>query len=125
MDNTRQQKVARHIQKELSDVFLREGRAYYGNVMVSITLVRISPDLSVAKVYLSIFGTDKKKEVIAALDENKSKIRYYLGQRLKNQSRVVPELIFYVDDSVDYYENIDNLLKGIRKDEEEKGKKEE
>lgn len=110
-ESTRQQKYSRQIQKELSEVFLREGSWIYGKIMVSITVVRMSPDLSVAKIYLSIFGTDDKKGVIAKLDEAKGKIRHALGQRMKGQARVVPELIFYLDDSVDYFENIDRLLK--------------
>jgi len=113
MESTRQQKVARLIQKELSNVFTREGSNIYGRIMVSVTVVRMSPDLSVAKVYLSIFGTDKKKDVVTALDEHKGKLRYLLGQSMKGQMRVVPELIFYIDDSVDYYEKIDTLLKKL------------
>lgn len=118
MESTRQQKVARLIQKELSNIFIREGSLIYGRNMVSVTVVRMSPDLSVAKIYLSIFITGenadkKKKEVIKSLDEHKSKLRFLLGQSMKGQMRVVPELIFYVDDSVDYYQKIDNILKKV------------
>jgi ribosome-binding factor A len=115
MESTRQQKVARLIQKELSNILIREGVNIYGRIMVSVTVVRMSPDLSVAKLYLSIFGTDKKKDVIKALDEAKGKLRYMLGQSMKGQMRVVPELIFYIDDSVDYFQKIDTLLKNLDK----------
>jgi ribosome-binding factor A len=115
MESTRQQKVARLIQKELSNILIREGVNIYGRIMVSVTVVRMSPDLSVAKLYLSIFGTDKKKDVIKALDEAKGKLRYMLGQSMKVQMRVVPELIFYIDDSVDYFQKIDTLLKNLDK----------
>lgn len=119
MESTRQLKVARLLQKELGTLFIREGSWLYGRVMVSVTVVRVSPDLSVAKVYLSIFGTENKKEVIQSLDEHKPKIRYMLGQRMKGQMRVVPELIFYIDDSVDYFQKIDSLLKDLNPGEDE------
>lgn len=118
MESTRQQKVSRLIQKELASIFIKEGKGIYGNAMVSVTIVRMSTDLSVAKVYLSIFsgsmaGDGYKKEVVKALDEHKSKLRYLLGQSMKRQMRIVPELIFYVDDSVDYFQKIDTILKKV------------
>ena len=81
--------------------------------MVSITTVRISPDLSVAKIYLSIFGTTDKKKVLQSLDHHKPRIRFLLGQQLKNQLRIVPELIFYLDDSVDYAQKMEEVFKKI------------
>jgi ribosome-binding factor A len=120
METTRQLKVGRLIQKELSGVFIKEGKDIYGRVMVSITVVRMSTDLSVAKVYLSIFPNDKSKEVLKKLNEAKSKIRHSLGQKTKGQMRIIPELIFYFDDSAAYFEKIDEVLKGLEapKDEE-------
>ncbi len=117
MESTRQQKVARLIQKELSQVFIKEGTWLYGRIMVSITTVRISPDLSVAKIYLSIFGTTNKKNVLQTLDQHKPKIRYLLGQQLKNQLRIIPELIFYLDDSVDYAQKMEEVFKKIRQND--------
>lgn len=113
MESTRQQKVSRLIQKELSQVFIQEGSWLYGRIMVSITTVRISPDLSVAKIYLSIFGTTDKKKVLQSLDHHKPRIRFLLGQQLKNQLRIVPELIFYLDDSVDYAQKMEEVFKKI------------
>ncbi len=78
--------------------------------LVSVSAVRVSPDLSVAKVYLSIFPSEKGKELIEAIETNKRTIRYDLGQRVRLQLRRIPELIFYLDDSLDYVENIDQLL---------------
>jgi ribosome-binding factor A len=117
MESTRQQKVARLIQKELSQVFIKEGSWLYGRIMVSITTVRVSSDLSVGKIYLSIFGTTDKKKVLQTLDQHKPKIRYLLGQQLKNQLRIIPELIFYLDDSVDYAEKMEEVFKKIHEND--------
>jgi ribosome-binding factor A len=117
MESTRQQKVARLIQKELSQIFIREGSWLYGRVLVSITVVRVSPDLSVAKIYLSIYGTTNKNKVLQTLEQHKPKIRYWLGQQLKNQLRIVPELIFYLDDSVDYAEKMEEVFKKIHEND--------
>lgn len=110
METTRQQKVSKLIQKEMGNLLLKEGRNWYGNGMVSVTIVRISPDLSVAKIYLSIFGGKEPKEVIAALNEIKPEIRFQLGKIVGKQLRIVPEIIFYIDDSVDYFERINTAL---------------
>ena len=120
MESTRQLKVGRLIQKELSGVFVKEGQSLYGKVLVSITVVRMSPDLSVAKVYLSIFPNEKSSEVLKKIEDTKSRIRHWLGQKTKSQMRIIPELIFYFDDSAAYFEKIDGVLKGldIKKDEE-------
>lgn len=120
MESTRQLKVGRLIQKELSNIFIKEGQGLYGKVMVSITVVRMSTDLSVAKVYLSIFPNEKHKEVLEHLNHAKPKIRHWLSQITKGQMRVVPELIFYFDDSAAYYEKIEGVLKtlDIKKEDE-------
>ncbi len=113
METTRQLKVGRLVQKELSGVFVKEGQNIYGRVMVSITMVRMSTDLSVAKIYLSIFPNEKSDEVLKALNIGKSKVRHALGQKTKGQMRIIPELIFYFDDSAAYFEKIDNALKKL------------
>ena len=102
-------KIGRLLQKELGDLFLRQTKALPGT-LVSVSAVRVSPDLSVAKVYLSIFPTEKADELMGAIETNKKTIRYDLGQRVRRQLRRIPELIFYRDDSLDYVENIDQLL---------------
>jgi ribosome-binding factor A len=111
MATTRQNKVARLIQKELGDIFQRESKVHYGGKMISVTIVRISPDLSLAKVYLSIYPLQKDKDPLVEVNQNHSRIRYELGNRIRHQVRIIPELSFIVDDSLDYLENIEKLLK--------------
>lgn len=116
MDTTRQQKINRLIQKELGDIFLKDTRMMRG-VLVSVSTVRISPDLGNAKVYLSIFPSEQAKELLQNIKKNAKVVRYDLGQRVGKQLRIIPELAFYLDDSLDYLENIDRLLNNDKKDE--------
>lgn len=110
MDTTRQEKIGRMLQKELSSMFLGIARNYPG-VMITVTNVRITPDLSIAKVYLSIFPGDKSESTLALIKGHIKTIRYELGVIVRHQLRLVPELVFYLDDTLDYIENIDKLLK--------------
>ncbi|MCT4602539.1 MAG: 30S ribosome-binding factor RbfA [Marinifilum sp.] len=110
METTRQSKVSRLLQKDLGLIFQQEGRNLFGGKMISVTTVRISPDLGLAKVYLSIFPSDKSEETLEVVKMNTKNIRRILGTKVGKQLRVVPELAFYIDDSLDYIENIDNLL---------------
>ncbi len=109
METTRQQKINRLIQKELGEIFLLETKQMRG-VLVSVSIVRISPDLGNAKIYLSIFPSDKAKELLENIQNNAKSIRFDLGQRLGKQLRIIPELTFFLDDSLDYIDNIDRLL---------------
>lgn len=109
MEGTRLQKIERLLQKELSDIFQKQTQAMHG-VLVSVSVVRVSPDLSVAKAYLSIFPSAKGKELLKAIRANTKAIRYDLGQRVRLQLRKIPELSFFIDDSLDYIEHIDSLL---------------
>ena len=111
MESTRQKKIGKLLQKDISEMFQREAREYTLGSMVSVTVVRVTADLSIAKVYISIFPTGKKDEVFNNINENVSKLRYMLGQRVGKQLRVIPELHFCIDDSLDYIDNIDRLLK--------------
>ncbi|WP_321334310.1 30S ribosome-binding factor RbfA [uncultured Bacteroides sp.] len=110
METTRQNKISRLLQKELSDIFLLQAKAMTGT-LVSVSVVRISPDMSVARVYLSIFPSDKGEELVKNVNENAKSIRYELGTRVRHQLRIIPELKFFIDDSLDYIEKIDSLLK--------------
>ena len=110
METTRQNKIARLIQKELSEIFLLQTKSMHG-VLVSVSAVRISPDLSIARVYLSIFPSEKGEELIKNINANMKSIRYELGTRVRFQLRIIPELKFFLDDSLDYLEHIDELLK--------------
>ena len=98
------------MQKELSLIFQSQTRAMRG-VMVSVTRVKVSPDLGICTAYLSIFPSEKGEELIGNIRSNASAIRYDLGQRVRNQLRIIPELRFFIDDSLDYIEKIDELLK--------------
>jgi len=98
------------LQKELSEIFLLQTKSMHG-VLVSVSAVRISPDLSIARVYLSIFPSEKGEELIKNINANMKSIRYELGTRVRFQLRIIPELKFFLDDSLDYLEHIDELLK--------------
>ena len=111
MESTRQNKVARQIQKDLAEILQQLGKPVLEGRMVTVTVVRMSPDLSLAKVYLSIFPSENKNEFLERIKQSVKSIRNLLGQRVKNQLRIVPELAFFLDDSLDYLENIDKLLK--------------
>lgn len=111
MEGTRLTKVARQVQKDLGEIFQRQSHSLFQGRMITVTTVRVSPDLSVAKVYLSIFPTEKKEEVFELIKQSTKTIRHELAQRIRNQMRIVPELAFFIDDSLDYIENIDRLLK--------------
>jgi ribosome-binding factor A len=110
MENKRLSKIERLLQKELSDIFQKQTQSKPGT-LISVSVVRVSSDLSVAKAYLSIFPSDKSKELLEAVRANTRSVRYELGQRVRLQLRKVPELSFFIDDSLDYLENIDSLLK--------------
>ena len=110
MQETRQNKIARLLQKELSLIFQQQTRAMHGP-MVSVTRTKISPDLSICTAYLSIFPSDKGEEILQNINASNKAIRYELGTRVRNQLRIVPELRFFIDDSLDYIEHIDELLK--------------
>ena len=110
METTRQQKIARLLQKELSEIF-RVQTAKMGGVLVSVSAVRVSPDLSIARAYLSIFPSERANEIIESINHSARSVRYELAQRVRYQLRKTPELTFFIDDSLDYIEHIDELLK--------------
>ena len=110
METTRQNKISRLLQKELSEIFLLQTKAMPG-ILISFSAVRISPDMSIARVYLSVFPSEKAEEMVKNINENMKSIRFELGTRVRHQLRIIPELKFFVDDSLDYIEKIDSLLK--------------
>lgn len=110
METTRQNKIARLLQKELGDIFQKQTKGMHG-VLVSVSAVRISPDMSVARGYLSVFPSERSEEIVKNINDNMKSIRYELGTRVRHQLRIIPELKFFVDDSLDYVERIDELLK--------------
>ena len=98
------------MQKELADIFLKKGAELAHGKLVTVTQVRVSPDLSFAKVFISIFPSSSQQEVMKAIEERGSKIRFELGNKVRTQLRIVPELAFHIDDSLDYIEKIEKLL---------------
>ena len=110
MDTTRQQKIAKLLQKELATIFLNDGLSMY-NCMITVTKCTVTSDLSVARAYLSIFNAADSNSVIKAVRVNTKDIRFRVGQKVKNQLRIVPKMEFFIDDTLDYLENIEKLLK--------------
>lgn len=111
MDSQRQLKVSRLIQKELGEIFQRETKVFFGNALITVTQVRVSPDLGIAKVYVSLFNTPSAQELLALIKVHTKDIRTKLSDRIKKQVRIIPNLAFYLDDSLDYALRIDELLK--------------
>ncbi len=108
---TRQLKVARELQRDLAEIIRSKGMAAFEGAMVTVSEVRISPDLSIARVYVSIFPSDKQSRVMEILEENKRAIRGELGRAVASQLRIVPEIDFCLDSSLDYAEHIESLLR--------------
>lgn len=110
MESNRRQKINKLLQKELGDIFLLDAKNLPG-ILVSVSEVRVSPDLGFAKVYLSIFPSNRGPELIKNIQGNAKSVRFELGKKIGKQVRIIPELAFHLDSSLDYLENIDNLLK--------------
>ena len=110
-ESTRQLKVSKEIQKHMAEIIRSKGMAAFGGALVSVSGVKVSPDLSVAKIYVSIFPSDKAEAVMNVLQENGRALRGELGSKVAKQLRIVPEIIFYLDSSLDYVEHIEELLK--------------
>ena len=113
MQSTRQNKICRLIQQDMGDIFLRETKSVFGPSLITVTQVRITPDLSIARIYVSLMmiGGGTKEALLALIRENTADLRRRLGMREGKQLRIIPHLEFYLDDSLDYIENIERLLK--------------
>lgn len=111
MENTRQQKIAKQIQRDIAEIFQRDLSAALRGSLVTVTTVRVSPDLAYAKVYVSIFPYEKAAATLDVIESQNRTIRGALGNRMRNQVKSIPELQFFIDDSLEYIENIDSLLK--------------
>lgn len=111
MDSTRQQKISRLLQKELALIFQQQSADLFRNALVSVTAVRVAPDLSFAKVYVSIFSPQtEKNDIFERVSLNTKQLRWLLAQKIGKQVRIIPELLFVIDDTLDYIENIENIL---------------
>jgi ribosome-binding factor A len=111
MDTTRQQKMARMLQKEMGDIFEIEMRRLFPNAMITITKVNVTKDLSIARFYLSIFALRDKKPELESIREHIPEFRYRLGNQIRRQVRIIPHVEFFEDDSLDYIENLEKLMK--------------
>ncbi len=111
MENTRQQKVAKQIQKDIAEIFQKEGAHLVRGLLVTVTTVRVSPDFGYAKIYVSVFPFERSGELMQTLEQNDWFIRRALGQRIRNQLKNVPEIQFFLDDSLEYIDHIDRALK--------------
>ncbi|MDE6494036.1 MAG: 30S ribosome-binding factor RbfA [Bacteroidales bacterium] len=110
MDSSRQQKVNRLLQRELGEIFRLEMQPYFPGIMMTVTFIRITPDMSVARVNLSLFPDSDKAATLKKIKAKTAEIRGLLGQRIKNQLRIVPRLEFFIDDTLDRVERIEQLL---------------
>ena len=121
METTRQNKVARLLQKELGDIFQKESMNMFRGALISVTVVRVAPDLSFAKVYVSIFAPSKDEKTLFESIQAKAKtIRQMLAQKVAKQLRIIPEIAFFIDDSIEYQENIERLLHSSNSKEQKK-----
>lgn len=117
MESQRQQKFAKQLTKDLAEIFQKVGLSVYNGAMITITQVKTSPDLRTLKIYLSIFGEANKEDVLKDIRDNHTKeVRYHLGNKIRNAVKSIPELYFYIDDSLDYSENIDKIFDELNKD---------
>ncbi len=108
--STRQNKVSRLIQREMADILLRLNKSRFSGKLISVTVVRVTKDLGIARIYLSIFPSEFGAEIIEDIQLSNKQLRGELGRKVGKSLRVIPELEFYIDDSLDYIDNIDKLL---------------
>ena len=111
METTRQQKIAKQIQKDVAEIFQKEGAPIVRGSLVTVTAVRVSPDFGYAKIYFSVFPFEQSDELMKRLEQQNWFIRRALGQRIRNQLKNVPEIQFFLDDSLEYIDHIEKALK--------------
>jgi ribosome-binding factor A len=124
MESKRQQKFAGVIQEDLAAILQREGANYLPNTMVTITKVRVTPDLAIARVFLSFFSNNNNQLALQTIKQHSSEIRYKLGSRIKDQVRVIPQLEFFIDDTSEYVEHMDKIFDKISKEDRQKEEEE-
>jgi len=120
MESKRQQKFAGVIQEDLAAILQRESANYLPNTMITITKVRVTPDLAIARVFLSFFNTPNNQLALQTIKLHASEIRYKLGSRIKDQVRVIPQLEFFIDDTSEYVDRMDKIFDKISKEERQK-----
>jgi ribosome-binding factor A len=119
MESKRQQKFAGVIQEDLAAIFQREGMNYLPNTLVTITKVRVTPDLAIARVFLSFFNNNNPALALQTVKLHASEIRYKLGSRIKDQVRVIPQLEFFIDDTSEYVDRMDKIFDKIHREEKQ------
>ncbi len=120
MESKRQQKFAGVIQEDLAAIFQREGLNYLPNTMVTITKVRVTPDLALARIFLSFFNNTDTALALHTIKSHASEIRYKLGARIKDQVRIIPQLEFFVDDTSEYVDRMEKIFDKISREEHQK-----
>jgi ribosome-binding factor A len=115
-ESKRQQRFAGVIQQDLAEMFQREGNNWAPGAFITVTRVRVTPDLSLARIYLSFLNTQTAKDDLQSIKGKINEIRYKLGVRIKNQARIVPQLEFFLDDTNEYVEHMDRLFEKISKE---------
>lgn len=118
MDSRRQQRIAQLLQEEFSKMLISDIQSYLLGRFATLTFVNVSSDLGIARFNISILTGDNKQEVIDNLNEHKSEIRKLLGNRMRNHLRIIPDLIFHLDDRLDYVHKMDDLFKKIKEEDE-------
>jgi ribosome-binding factor A len=119
MESKRQQKFAGVIQQDLAAIFQREGINYLPNTLITITKVRVTPDLAIARVFLSFFNNNNSPLALQTIKLHANEIRYKLGSRIKDQVRIIPQLEFFVDDTSEYVERMDKIFEKINKEDKQ------
>jgi len=119
MESRRQQQIGKEIQKELGNIFQKSGPTYYGKAFVTVTKVNITPDLLVARIYLSIYNVKNKVEIVDEIRTHAHEIRYQLGNKMRHQLRRIPELEFFLDETLDYVYRMEEIFKDIEKDKDD------
>ena len=107
---TRQNKVSRLVQREMADILLQLNKNRYQGKLITVTIVRVTKDMGIARIYLSIYPSEYSKDILTEIKLHSKSLRGELGRRIGKNVRIIPELEFYIDDSLDYIEHIDNLL---------------
>lgn len=125
MESKRQLKFARQIQKDLADLFQQEGSSFFPNNFVTVTKVRVTPDLGLARIYLSFLNTSTAQQSINSVKAQQGEIRYKLGKRIKDQVRVIPELEFFIDDTQEYVSKMNKIFEEIEKQPKSSSSEEE
>lgn len=119
MESRRQQQIAREIQKEIGQLFQKNGPSFYGKAFVTVTQVKVTPDLLVARIFLSVYNTEEKQQVVDTIQAQQAEIRYRLGNAMRHQLRRIPVLEFFLDDSLDYVYKMESLFKDIKSSPED------